>query len=122
MGVNMPARTVVFDSIRKHDGKQFRTLLPAEYIQMAGRAGRRGLDSTGRDDRFFYFYLCSSIIILKFFAEVCGPQILLCWSINGTYLARAAKAALHPPPPPLISLLKCLTYLVTNFGACIGQT
>jgi superfamily II RNA helicase len=47
MGVNMPARTVVFDSIRKHDGKQFRTLLPAEYIQMAGRAGRRGLDSTG---------------------------------------------------------------------------
>ena len=49
MGVNMPARTVVFDSIRKHDGKQFRTLLPAEYIQMAGRAGRRGLDSTGRN-------------------------------------------------------------------------
>jgi len=47
MGVNMPARTVVFDNIRKHDGKQFRTLLPAEYIQMAGRAGRRGLDSTG---------------------------------------------------------------------------
>ena len=32
---NMPARTVVFDSIRKHDGKEFRTLLPAEYIQMA---------------------------------------------------------------------------------------
>eukprot|EP00088_Acartia_fossae_P019600 TRINITY_DN2144_c0_g2_i3.p1 TRINITY_DN2144_c0_g2~~TRINITY_DN2144_c0_g2_i3.p1 ORF type:complete len:1086 (-),score=228.13 TRINITY_DN2144_c0_g2_i3:272-3529(-) len=47
MGVNMPARTVVFDAIRKHDGKGFRTLLPAEYIQMAGRAGRRGLDSTG---------------------------------------------------------------------------
>ena len=47
MGVNMPARTVVFDNIRKHDGKQFRTLLPAEYIQMAGRAGRRGLDTTG---------------------------------------------------------------------------
>jgi len=47
MGVNMPARTVVFDNIRKHDGSQFRTLLPAEYIQMAGRAGRRGLDSTG---------------------------------------------------------------------------
>ena len=50
MGVNMPARTVVFDNIKKHDGKEFRTLLPAEYIQMAGRAGRRGLDSTGRLD------------------------------------------------------------------------
>ncbi|XP_037087754.1 helicase SKI2W-like isoform X2 [Pollicipes pollicipes] len=47
MGVNMPARTVIFDSIRKHDGKGFRTLLPGEYIQMAGRAGRRGLDPTG---------------------------------------------------------------------------
>ncbi|CAG0923226.1 unnamed protein product [Notodromas monacha] len=47
MGVNMPARTVVFDSIRKHDGTQFRDLLPSEYTQMAGRAGRRGLDATG---------------------------------------------------------------------------
>nr|CAB3266088.1 helicase SKI2W-like [Phallusia mammillata] len=47
MGVNMPARTVVFDSIRKHDGTTMRNLLPGEYIQMAGRAGRRGLDSTG---------------------------------------------------------------------------
>jgi antiviral helicase SKI2 len=47
MGVNMPARTVVFDSTRKHDGTCFRSLNPAEYIQMAGRAGRRGLDTTG---------------------------------------------------------------------------
>lgn len=47
MGVNMPARCVVFSSIRKHDGKTFRTLLAGEYTQMSGRAGRRGLDSTG---------------------------------------------------------------------------
>ncbi|KAF5305755.1 hypothetical protein FQR65_LT07651 [Abscondita terminalis] len=47
MGVNMPARTVIFDSTQKHDGHSLRTLLPAEYIQMAGRAGRRGLDETG---------------------------------------------------------------------------
>ncbi|XP_069739057.1 superkiller complex protein 2, partial [Phaenicophaeus curvirostris] len=47
MGVNMPARTVVFDSIRKHDGNGFRDLLPGEYVQMSGRAGRRGLDATG---------------------------------------------------------------------------
>jgi antiviral helicase SKI2 len=47
MGINMPARTVIFDSIKKHDGTKFRLLLSSEYIQMAGRAGRRGLDPTG---------------------------------------------------------------------------
>nr|CRZ25050.1 BMA-SKIH-2 [Brugia malayi] len=47
MGVNMPARTVIFDSLQKHDGRQLRLLNPGEYIQMAGRAGRRGLDATG---------------------------------------------------------------------------
>lgn len=47
MGVNMPARTVVFSSLRKHDGRQFRFLQPGEYTQMAGRAGRRGLDKIG---------------------------------------------------------------------------
>jgi antiviral helicase SKI2 len=44
MGVNAPARTVAFHGLRKHDGKSFRQLLPGEYTQMAGRAGRRGLD------------------------------------------------------------------------------
>ncbi|XP_054711128.1 SKI2 subunit of superkiller complex protein-like [Uloborus diversus] len=47
MGVNMPARTVIFDSVRKHDGQSMRDLQPSEFIQMAGRAGRRGLDKTG---------------------------------------------------------------------------
>ncbi|KAI3450303.1 hypothetical protein Pfo_006968 [Paulownia fortunei] len=47
MGVNAPARTVVFDALRKFDGKEFRQLLPGEYTQMAGRAGRRGLDKIG---------------------------------------------------------------------------
>lgn len=43
----MPAKCVVFSNIRKHDGRSFRDILPGEYTQMAGRAGRRGLDSTG---------------------------------------------------------------------------
>ena len=47
MGLNLPTRTVVFSGFRKHDGRQFRDLLPGEYTQMAGRAGRRGLDSVG---------------------------------------------------------------------------
>lgn len=47
MGVNMPARTVLFDALRKFDNIGLRDLLPGEYIQMAGRAGRRGKDLTG---------------------------------------------------------------------------
>jgi antiviral helicase SKI2 len=43
----MPAKCVVFSNIRKHDGRNFRDILPGEYTQMAGRAGRRGLDTTG---------------------------------------------------------------------------
>uniref|UniRef100_A0A5K3FIR5 DSHCT domain-containing protein n=1 Tax=Mesocestoides corti TaxID=53468 RepID=A0A5K3FIR5_MESCO len=47
MGVNMPARCVIFTAIQKHDGNRRRPLTAGEYTQMAGRAGRRGLDSTG---------------------------------------------------------------------------
>uniref|UniRef100_A0AC35U079 Helicase SKI2W n=1 Tax=Rhabditophanes sp. KR3021 TaxID=114890 RepID=A0AC35U079_9BILA len=47
MGVNMPAKTVVFDSLDKHDGKSLRPLTCTEYIQMAGRSGRRGQDIVG---------------------------------------------------------------------------
>ncbi len=43
----MPAKCVVFSHIRKHDGRSFRDILPGEYTQMSGRAGRRGLDPTG---------------------------------------------------------------------------
>ena len=43
----MPAKSVVFSGIKKHDGRSFREILAGEYTQMAGRAGRRGLDATG---------------------------------------------------------------------------
>jgi len=47
MGLNLPTRTVVFSGFRKFDNKNFRDLTPGEYTQMAGRAGRRGLDKVG---------------------------------------------------------------------------
>jgi len=47
MGLNLPTRTVAFSGYRKHDGRAFRDLVPGEYTQMAGRAGRRGIDSVG---------------------------------------------------------------------------
>ncbi|BFZ16877.1 hypothetical protein BsWGS_19916 [Bradybaena similaris] len=47
MGLNMPARTVLFTGCRKFDGRDFRPITSGEYIQMSGRAGRRGLDERG---------------------------------------------------------------------------
>lgn len=47
MGLNMPARTVVFTAVKKFDGEKQRYLSGGEYIQMSGRAGRRGLDRVG---------------------------------------------------------------------------
>ena len=46
-GLNMPARTVLFTNVQKFDGKDFRCISSGEYIQMSGRAGRRGLDDRG---------------------------------------------------------------------------
>ncbi|XP_058068474.1 DExH-box ATP-dependent RNA helicase DExH10 [Magnolia sinica] len=47
MGLNMPAKTVVFTSFKKWDGDSHRYIGSGEYIQMSGRAGRRGKDERG---------------------------------------------------------------------------
>ncbi|MFC1732512.1 DEAD/DEAH box helicase [candidate division KSB1 bacterium] len=47
VGINMPAKTVCFKSPRKFDGINFRFLNSKEYFQIAGRAGRRGIDKEG---------------------------------------------------------------------------
>jgi superfamily II RNA helicase len=54
VGINMPTKTVVFTSYRKYDDavEGLRMLRTDEYIQMAGRAGRRGKDTRG-----FVYYL-----------------------------------------------------------------
>ncbi len=47
VGINMPTRTVVFTDLKKHDETGLRVVHTDEYIQMAGRAGRRGKDVRG---------------------------------------------------------------------------
>jgi superfamily II RNA helicase len=47
VGVNMPTRSVVFTSLNKFTNGKMRFLHSAEYKQMAGRAGRRGIDTKG---------------------------------------------------------------------------
>lgn len=61
MGLNMPAKTVVFTNARKYDGKDFRWITSGEYIQMSGRAGRRSLDARG--------------IVIQMLTEQMEPQV-----------------------------------------------
>jgi superfamily II RNA helicase len=46
-GINMPARTTVISTLSKRTDRGHRLLNPSEFLQMAGRAGRRGMDELG---------------------------------------------------------------------------
>ena len=47
LGINMPARTVVIESLTKWNGSAHVSLSTGEYTQLSGRAGRRGIDTEG---------------------------------------------------------------------------
>jgi ATP-dependent RNA helicase HelY len=47
LGINMPARTVVIEQLEKWSGQQHELLTPGQFTQLTGRAGRRGLDTSG---------------------------------------------------------------------------
>lgn len=47
LGINMPSRSVIFDELRKYYGHYIRNLKTRDFYQMAGRAGRRGIDKEG---------------------------------------------------------------------------
>ena len=47
IGLNCEIKTVVYTGVQKFDGKLEQYLQPHAYTQMAGRAGRRGIDTVG---------------------------------------------------------------------------
>jgi superfamily II RNA helicase len=48
LGINMPSKSVIFDDLRKFYGYDFDFLKTRDFFQMAGRAGRRGFDTSGQ--------------------------------------------------------------------------
>ena len=76
VGINMPAKTVCFESLRKYDGINFRFLNSKEYFQIAGRAGRRGIDKQGfvyvMMDRRDFDYIKLNKIVLKDVDPICS--------------------------------------------------
>jgi ATP-dependent RNA helicase HelY len=47
LGINMPARSVVIENLVKFTGEKHELMQAGEYTQLAGRAGRRGIDELG---------------------------------------------------------------------------
>jgi len=86
IGINMPAKTVVFTSTRKFDGEDFRWITSGEYIQMSGRAGRRGKDDRG--------------IVIQMLDEKMEPDV--------------AKGMLYGDPDPLFSSYHVSYNMVLN--------
>ena len=91
VGINMPTKTVIFTSLTKFSGSKMRELLPHEYTQMAGRAGRRGIDTLG------HVIHCANLFKL--------PEI-------NTY-----RAMLTGPPKMLSSQFKISFNLILNMNA-----
>lgn len=86
IGINMPAKTVVFTNTRKWDGKDMRWLTSGEYIQMSGRAGRRGKDDRG--------------IVIQMFDEKMEPAV--------------CKGILYGDPDPLNSSYRISYNMLLN--------
>jgi ATP-dependent RNA helicase HelY len=89
LGINMPARSVVIERFTKYGGAGRATLTSGEYLQLTGRAGRRGLDEEG--------------------------HAIVLWSAETSY-AEAARVA-SAPPPDLRSAFRPTYNLAVNLAS-----
>ncbi len=94
LGINMPARSVVIERFTKYGGAGRATLTSGEYLQLTGRAGRRGLDEEG--------------------------HAVVEWSTEITF-AEAARVA-SAPPPDLRSAFRPTYNLAVNLVARFDRT
>ncbi len=105
LGINMPAKSVVFDSLSKFYGRYHRYLKTRDFYQMAGRAGRRGIDKEG----FVYTRINPSCVDqvsleniiygeyepIKSQLNSCYATILCLWSFMGQGLYKIYPKSFH---------------------------
>jgi superfamily II RNA helicase len=96
IGLDCPIKTVIFTSLTKFDGNVERLLEPHEYTQMAGRAGRRGIDTVG------HVIHCNNLFTI--------PD-------RGSYLT-----ILRGRPPELVSKFKVSYDLVLNVIKTVNES
>lgn len=107
IGINMPTRTVVFTGVQKYDGSHRRPLHPYEYTQMAGRAGRRGLDARG------VVVHCANLIHIP---EASEYRQMMCGS------SRKLESRLHVTCGLLLNVMAMGTNRPTDINTFIENT
>ncbi len=93
LGINMPARTVVIEKLSKFTGEHHEFLTPGEYTQLAGRAGRRGID-----DRGYVVVLWNPFVAFEQVAGLASRRTYaLTSSFRPTYNMAANLVRRYPP-------------------------
>jgi ATP-dependent RNA helicase HelY len=93
LGINMPARSVVIEKLSKFTGEHHESLTPGEYTQLAGRAGRRGID-----DRGFVVVLWNPFVAFEQVAGLASRRTYaLTSSFRPTYNMAANLVRRYPP-------------------------
>lgn len=94
VGVNAPTKTVIFPKITKYSNNGFRLLRTDEYLQMAGRAGRRGLDLSG-DVILLPTTELADFGILKKMLTGKSPSIQSKFRLNYQFILKIINSSLH---------------------------
>ena len=107
IGLDCPIKTAIFTSLTKFDGTGMRYLYSHEYTQMAGRAGRRGIDTVGHVIHCNNLFPCPNINEYKMILSG-KPQRLV--------------SKFHISYTTVLSLLKNNQTALTDFTNFIGKS
>ena len=95
IGLDCPIKTAIFTSLEKFDGSGLRPLHSHEYTQMAGRAGRRGIDTVGHVVHCNNLFSSPSIAQYKSILSGTPQKLVSKFKINYSTILNLLKTGLH---------------------------